>query len=61
MFCLYFPRLYIAAAGGHPGLHVMRKDHYKRRSACLNKLSVIFGHLPLHQTKARVHETVAKN
>lgn len=45
-----------AHAGGHPGLHVMRRDHYNRRSVCLNKVAAIFGHLPLHKTKIIVEE-----
>ncbi|XP_064391534.1 exostosin-like 2 [Halichondria panicea] len=47
-----------AKAGGHPGLHVIQPDHYKRRSVCLNKLAGIFGHLPLKLTKIIVKENV---
>lgn len=55
------PPPHTARAGGHPGLHVLRPDHYKRRSACLNKLAAIFGHLPLQLTKIIVQESVKHN
>ena len=45
-----------AKAGGHPGLHRIRPDHYKRRSDCLNKIAGLFNHLPLYYSKVIVHK-----
>ncbi len=36
---------------GEKGGLSAREDHYKARSACLNKFAKVYGYLPLHTSK----------